>query len=180
MDPQHPPHQPLPRPSLFAASQDPRAAPPPPRSYGPAPSLHASARSQPPYDPLGRRENETSRPPPFAYPSRSYAHEKPLSPVPFASLRTDAANGFHSQPPSQGSLLKPAEGGLKDHGTLYREGRESAVLFRVHLFQLYTTRARVTGGHCYTTRLPCPIGGATVHGGRGGGGSTRHGAASTA
>lgn len=130
MDPQHPQHQPLPRPSLFAASHDSRAAPPP-RQYGPASSLH-NGRSQPVYDRLGRRENETSRPPPYGYPSHSYAHEKPLSPVPFASLRNDAPNGFHTQPSSRGSLMKPGDGGLKDHGTLYREGRASAVLFRVH------------------------------------------------
>ncbi|KAL2008754.1 hypothetical protein VTN00DRAFT_6948 [Thermoascus crustaceus] len=149
MDPQHPQHQPLPRPSLFAASHDPRAAPPP-RQYGPASSLH-NVRSQPVYDRLGRRENETTRPPPYGYPSHSYAHEKPLSPVPFASLRNDAPNGFHAQPSSRGSLMKAGDGGLKDHGTLYREGRATAVLFRLatprhgHASRDYTSACSLSG-----------------------------------
>ncbi|KAL1850910.1 hypothetical protein Plec18170_006747 [Paecilomyces lecythidis] len=137
--PRHPQqqHPPFSRPSLFAGPPDLRAGALPPRPYAPSVS---NGRSQPAYDPLGRRENELGRPPvTYGPPTHTYAHEKPMSPVPFAYQRNDHPNGFHSPVSGHASIGKQNDGMMKEHnGLRFREGRD------ISLF-LFVGHASVTG-----------------------------------
>ncbi|KAJ9198348.1 hypothetical protein DTO164E3_5181 [Paecilomyces variotii] len=115
--PRQPQHQPFSRPSLFAGPPDLRAGALPPRPYAP-PSV-SNGRSQPAYDPLGRRENELVRPAvTYGPPTHTYAHEKPMSPVPFASLRNNGPNGFHSPGSGHASIGKHHDGTMREHNGL--------------------------------------------------------------
>jgi hypothetical protein len=135
MDPQRPPHQTFPRPSTFSGSQEPRNTSLPTRLYGPSSSL-ANGQSQPPYDPLRRRESELSSGPPPPPPSLGYlshpfphdivSHPKSSQPsASFTPLHAEAPSNFHSRRSSSGSIIKHGEGGSKEVNSLYREGKRS-------------------------------------------------------
>lgn len=149
---QHPQHQSYPRSSLFAASRDPDRPGPPPSLYEPSPSALNGSSSHQSYESLSRRDNEMPRPFPYNFPSSSYSREKTVSQSPFASLRADATNGYHSQLGSHRPVKRHiSDGGMKDNNNnnnnmVYRDGRGFfffvfiSAIFTVAIFPIFFLR----------------------------------------
>lgn len=136
MDPQRPSHQAFTRPSAFTGSQETRNASLPARLYGQGSSL-ANGQSQPPYDPLRRRDSDLSSgpappPPSLGYPSHPFPHDiishpkSSQAPGSLTSLHPEAPpTSLHARQPSRGSIIKHSDGGSKEVNSLYRDGKIS-------------------------------------------------------